>query len=292
MIDINLLGKQGQAKAKPVKKPREGPLVPPKLLLILLGVSVVALFAFFYEDILNFILPDEETPVLTIEETAAVAIDTSQTPSDTITTPVEIPVVVSEPLPAPDMPFDYALSMEHVSVFTSLVRSIPAGVKYNLISIRGNTIIAEIAAENDENMFEIQTSVTGSLNNYDFDAQPVNNLLQLWGTFKPGASRDEISPSSDLSTPESVLGALNTSSREHNITVQGPGDTNVTTRDNIQILPVRIKYSGSENNILGFLDDIREKRIPINITKISGENRNRGQSNAVTVLNFHFEIIM
>ncbi|MCH7783011.1 hypothetical protein IID62_08075 [candidate division KSB1 bacterium] len=287
MIDINLLGKQ--LKAKPVKKPRDGPLVPPKLLLILLGVSVVALFAFFYEDILNFILPDEEPPVLTTEESAPVTIDTSQTPSDTVTS-VEIPVVVTPP--APDMPFDYALSMEHVSVFTSFVRSIPAGVKYNLISIRGNTIIAEIAAENDENMFEIQTSVTGSLNNYDFDAQPVNNLLQLWGTFKPGASRDEISPSSGLSTPESVLGALNTSSREHNITVQGPGDTNVTTRDNIQILPVRIKYSGSENNILEFLDDIREKRIPINITKISGENRNRGQSNAVTVLNFHFEIIM
>lgn len=285
MIDINLLGKQ--PKAKRVKAPREGPLIPPKVLMMLPIVIVLALFGFFYQTIIDFVMPEETPPALTTELPAVVVIDTPQTPVDTVTTPV----VVSDPA-VPGMPFDYAMSMEHVSVFTSFVRSIPAGIQYNLISVRGNGIIAEIISNSDASMFDVQTAITGSLNNYDFDAQPVNNLLQLWGTFKPGASRNAISPSADLSTPESVLGALNTSSREHNITVQGPGDTNATTRDNLQILPVWIKYSGSEDNILDFLDDIKAKKIPINITKISGENRNRGQANAVTVLNFHFEIVM
>lgn len=288
MIDINLLGKQ--PKSKPVKAPREGPLIPPKVLMMLPIVIVLALFAFFYQTIIDLIMPGSE-PAVPITFEQPIPGDTIQTTIDTVAPPVENPVVVSEPA-APDMPFDFALSMEHISVFTSFVRSIPVGVKYNLVSIRGNGIIAEIVSDNDESMFDIQIAITGSLNNYDFDAEPVNNLLQLWGTFKSGASRTETSPSPELTTPESVLGALNSSSREHNITVQGPGNTNATTRDNLQILPVWIKYSGSEDNILNFLDDIRQKRIPINITKISGENRNRGQSNAVTILNFHFEIVM
>ena len=178
-------------------------------------------------------------------------------------------------------------------MYTAFVRSLPPNVNYNILSVRRNSIISEIETENDTQMFDTETAVRRGLPVYSFNFIPKDRLLQAFSSAqKPDAELPEVTPSKEYATPEANRNAINSLSKQYKLTIKEQTEAAPTERGNLMFIPVWIKFSGTEANILQFLNDIKEKGLSINITKISGLSKNRSKSNEVSELNFNFEIIM
>ena len=293
MIDINLLGKI--QKSKPEKASSTGGLDRTKAGIIGGGaVLLLGLFWIFGDALIGMFYssapPGTSTQQARLDSLNSVLAERSLASESE---PEPEPAVEEEPDPSPiSLPWDYPLSMAYIDAFTTFVQTLPATADYYVIVVGKSGIIAELIVANESEFFELQSAISGALPGYTFEFRPSESILQVWGNRKADVPLFESSPSPDFLTPEANLSALTTISRENSVTIKERGRTTNIVRNNVSLLPIRIKIQGSENNILRYLNSISDKRLNLNITKISGSGLNRNRGNNSSVLNFHFEILM
>ena len=297
MIDINLLGKKPKTKL-------EGPSILSQLGRTKIGIYVgsavlfLGLYWIFGDTIVGMMYT---TPTPTIN-THQARLDSLKrvlaerqlaTQQEQPITQTPEPEPVQEPEPEPVvLPWDYGLSITQIEAFTTLIHALPKTTDYNIIVISRNGIVAELIEIDADVLVGLQSTILNALPDYTFDFRPTESTLQIWGNRKNNVIMSDISPSADYSTPDANLSALNVISQESNVTISERGNTVPTVRNNISLLPIWIKLQGTETNILRYLDSIREKRLNLNITKISSSGLHRDQNGESSVLNFHFEILM
>jgi hypothetical protein len=289
MIDINLLGKI--QKLKPEKTSSTGGSNRTKIG-ILGGVAVLLMGLFWiFGDALVGMFYSTEPPGTSIQQARLDSLNRVLT--ERRLAPEPEPAVEEVPEPSPvSSSWDYRLSMAHIDAFTTFVQTLPITSDYNVIVVGKSGIIAELTVANEAEFFELQSAISGALLEYTFDFRPSGYILQVWGNRKADVPFSDVSPSPDFLTPEANLSALTTISQENSITIKERGKTSSINRNNVSLLPIRIKIQGAENNILRYLNSISNKRLNLNITKISGSGLNRSQGNNSSVLNFHFELLM
>ncbi len=295
MIDINLLGE------KPKTKP-EGLSILSQLSRKKVGIyggSTVLLLGLF--------LIFGDTIVGMMYTSPAPAVDTQQARLDSLkrvlaerqlATQQEQPIIQEpEPVQEPEpetvvFPWDYGLSITHIEVFTTLIYALPQTTDYNVIVISRNGIVAELIEIDADVLVELQSTISNALPDYTFDFRSTESTLQIWGNRKNDMNMTDVSPSPDYSTPDANLSALNAISQESNVTISERGNAVPTVRNNISLLPIWIKLQGTETNILHYLGSILEKRLNLNITKISSSGLHRILNGESSALNFQFEILM
>jgi len=309
MIDINLLGEKQKPKPEitPIEtttpyrakaERRPGRIFSLKMIfLVVIAIVILLSVRRYREDILQYgkdlvayvkTLTEEKPEPETVPEAEIIT-----EPEIEQTQPVEQPKPEEqEPEPAAIVAWDYGRSIKHINAYTAMVRSLSQNADYNLISVSRNGIIAEIETVSETQMVEIQNAIKSTFSEYSLEFMTKGMLLRVWGTLKSGTELPEISPSEEYATPEANRNAINSLSKQHKLTIKEQGEAAQTERENVLRLPVWIKLSGKETDILKFLNDIKEKGLSINITKISGQSKNRSEINEASELNFDFEIIM
>jgi len=317
MIDINLLGEKQKAKPEitPIETPalrakaerpgRTGRIFSLKTILLFFIAVAILLSAWRYKDILHYgndivtyvktLIEEQLEPVSGPElETEPVTEPETEQPPPVEQPKPEEPETVEEPVaePAATAVWDYGRSIEHINSYTAMVRSLPQNADYNVISVSRNSITAEIEAVNEAQMVEIQNAIASAFPVYSLEFITKGMVLRVWGTLKPGTELPEVSSSEEYATPEANRNAINSLSKQHKLTIKEQGEATQTERENVLLLPGWMKFSGKEADVLKFLDGIKEKGLSINITKISGQSKNRSESNESSELNFDFEIIM
>lgn len=309
MIDINLFGKKQKAEPEitPIKTPalrakaerpgRTGRIFSLKTILLLVIAVAILLSVWRYrEDIVRYgkdIVAYVKTLIEEQPEPVVQEPETEQPP------PVEqlkpgVPETGEEPAaePAATAVWDYGRSIEHINAYTAMVGLLPPNADYNIIAVCRNSIVSEIETVDDTQMFDIETAIRRNLPMYSFNFMPKGRLLQVFsGTLKPDTELPEVTPSEEYSTPEANRNAINSLLKLHKLTIEEQSEATPNERENVLFLPVWMKFSGKEADILKFLTDIKEKGLSINITKISGQSKNRSESNETAGLNFDFDII-
>jgi len=296
MIDINLLGKK---KAKPEKAPGTRKQSIRKLIIYLIFAAVVVYAFYKYSDsLLSLVYKTPPTPM------PFSVIDTTRKP--VTTPPPDTQKVVTQPrvlgAEQPAKPprisgtapsSEYSKSIEQISAFTTFVNTVKDTIDITLLSVSDGHITAEIIIGNKQ-INEIKNSIAKSLLNYQFDFIPRtrDGILQIFGTVKADSLRvlGAASPSGEYTSADAIITAINTIAKNHTVKIPVRSKTKAISREGISVLPVYIKLSGTEKNLLNFLQEIQTKGLPLTITKISGKSVNRSQSTTATVLYFEFEI--
>jgi len=290
MIDINLAGRVKKTREK-VRTERQPP--NPKLMIALGCVGVFALIFYLYGDsILGFFISQPEIrPIQAVskpvEQTQA-APDTQQVEQP----PVEQPEETIEESPPPPN-WDYGRSMLHISTYVKITRSIPATIDYNVITVTGDRIIAELHTGGDMQFENIQSAINEQLSNYSFSYKSETNDLQVWGQLNAGFNVPDKSPQSKYRSAEANVDALNSLAKEHKVSLNAQDLTGPITRGNLTILPGWIKFQGTEADILAFLERLQEEGVSLNILRITGSpGPGRKQAGRNVQLFFQFELIM
>ncbi len=280
MIDINLLGK----KPNKAPKPKLNMDYNPKTVTIFgLLIVIVGIYYIFQDELLGLFIAKPVTyQPISVPET------TVQTPPETtITQPVQDPVVEE-----PEVTWDYNLSMNHIETFIALNSIIPEKVDYNVISVSGDRIIAEITTNLLSNSSDFKNNLRESLPNYDFNFKENGSRLDIWGTIKANAGLSDMNLSSDFTSPAVVLQSISDLSTQYKIRIQARDLSAELSRNNLTVIPGWIKFTGLEDKLLEFLSEIHSKGYSINVTRISGSslNRSAGQNSRVN-LSFQYELI-
>jgi len=297
MIDINLLGKK-QAAVKPEKPPKADSRNLPRLLLLLL-LAVVVIVAFYtYSDILVSLV--HKTPIpkprafQPRDTTKKVVPPVTQLP-DTHKTVVQLPPTqaveqkpAEQPKPPQSVTFDYRKSIEHISAFTAFAGALNTTTDITVLSVSDGHITAEITVTGD--IKAVKDTLTKSLPNYLLDFTIKNDTLQIFGALKAEAQLPSASPSVEYTSAEKNLNALDVIAKKHSLKIPVRGKTVSIPRGTATVLPVIMKLSGTEKNLVAFLQEIRSTGLSLNIIEIRGKSTNRSQTAGSAVLYFNFEI--
>lgn len=291
MIDINLAGKLKKSREK-VTIERKPP--NPRMMIILGSVMILSLAFFFFGDaLLGMFIPEPEFKPISIQRPPV------QQPAPAVqdTQVAEQPEVIPEPVeetPAPEVDWDYGISMQHLSAYVQFTRTLPQHIDYKVITVSGDRIIAElVSGTGSQDISGVRQEIDSSLPMYNFTYTPGSSDLQVWGNLKADAGLPGGSPGADYAQAEANVDGLSSLAKEHNISFRAQDLTGPIARGGNTVLPGWIKLQGTEANMARYLERLNQERMSLNILRITGSpgsgNRNDGR---IVQVYFQFELII
>lgn len=309
MIDINLLGKTrkpGQADAH--ERPRFPNL---RLMIVLGGIIIITGFLTvnygkravnYGESVYNKLFSEEDPAVLTGTQ--------SQTPEDedstgiTQTAPDIDTTGDSEKTTGGEAPvntggtesrlsWNYNRSMLLIDTYLAFSESLPDDVIYNIITVRGNGLAAEIYESGNLGFTSEQGALRTNLPLFSFSFSRKDEVIQIWGELIPGAEIPVKPDPGYAGSAETILANIEKTAAEGNITVNSKSLNGPFERGETSIYSGQLKLTGGYAEMLDFLNELQNKRLAINFQKITGSPGDETVTKSPTMnLYIQFEIIM
>ena len=300
MLDLNLSKKPKKDTPETKGEGKSTPIVRPVYLILLL---VIVVGYFIYEYILpsyfekkadySHLIPVMDS--VKVEEAKAREQqlreqETAQKPDTETQKPEQTTKPADKPKPVRTEPRTQQPAVRTSAVYVSSIIGFTETIKnfikvrefllsrdsYKLISVTKDEIFSEIATVSNNNI-----STYRNLFDRNFASKSINEDVDIDNRFVlsfRGSINAATTPFTDIQfaryyTSDVLTANLKENAEQNNLKVEKIRERNSIMYSGIRITPVVFKVSGDENDILGFLESIKNLNWNINVRKITGISR-------------------